>query len=188
MFSFDLKIMDDEEFMGHSPVTKRNSAVPIGDVAALVTFCKNLGFALYYDAAELNDTNATPPSQLFPSRSKSAEMPIEESKPSTVAGLPGLTFDYLRELVTALLRAIYERDSRRKFLPPHHWLMTDRFDMTHFIGGVVEEEERRHMVQEQDDEDKSDESDDDLDGPGDSDDAVTSRASVVRAQERRQRQ
>lgn len=191
MFSFDLKIMDDEEFMGKSPVTKRNSAVPSEDVAYLVTFCKNLGFALYYDAAELNETKAAPPPQLFPSRFKSTEASVvDDTKPSTVAGLPGLTFDYLRGLITALLRAIYERDSRRKFLPKDHWLMTDRFDMTHFIGGVVEEEERRHMVQEQDDEDRSGESNDDFDEESDSDTAnrATDRASVIRAQERRQRQ
>ncbi|KAI5362213.1 Putative ubiquitin-protein ligase E3B/C [Septoria linicola] len=186
MFSFDLKIMDDEEFMGNSPVSKRNSAVPSADVALLVTFCKNLGFALYYDAAELNESKSAPLPQLFPSRFRSAETPVqEESKPTTVAGLPGLTFDYLRGLVTALLRAIYERDSRRKFLPKDHWLMTDRFDMSHFIGGVVEEEERRHMVQEQDDEDKDDDSDDDVD---EAQNAFTNRASVIRAQERRQRQ
>ncbi|CAK1365342.1 unnamed protein product [Cercospora beticola] len=186
MFSFDLKIMDDEEFMGNSPVSKRNSAVPTDDVAHLVTFCKNLGFSLYYDAAELNETKAAPAPALFSSRFKAAELPVlEDTKPLTVAGLPGLTFDYLKGLVTALLRAIYERDSRRKFLPKDHWLMTDRFDMTHFIGGVVEEEERRHLVQDQDDEDKDDDSDDDLDQPivG-----LSNRASVIRAQERRQRQ
>ncbi|KAM3416524.1 putative E3 ubiquitin protein ligase [Cercospora zeina] len=174
MFSFDLKIMDDEEFMGNSPVSKRNSAVPTDDVAYLVTFCKNLGFTLYYDAAELNETKAAAAPPLFSSRFKTAEAPVvEDSRPVTAAGLPGLTLDYLKGLVTSLLRAIYERDSRRKFLLKDHWLMTDRFDMTHFIGG------------DQDAEDKDDDSDDDLDEPVN---GLSNRASVIRAQERRQRQ
>ena len=188
MFSFDLKIMDDEEFMGNSPIAKRNSAVPRTDVADLITFCKNLGFALYYDAAELMDSKAAPTPPLFSSRFTSAELPaVEEDKPMTVAGLPGLTFDYLRGLVTAILRAVYERDSRRKFLPKDHWLMTDRFDMTHFIGGVVEEEERRHMVQEQDDQDKSDDSDDEYDDSSGIGAGSLSRASATRAHNRRLR-
>lgn len=166
MFTFDLKIMDDEEFMGNSPVSKRNSAVPIADVSRLVTFLKNLGFTLYYDAAELNEATlprreeASQAARRFKSTSERAL--ATETKSLTVAGLPGLTIDYLKGLVTGLLRAIYERDSRRKFLLPDHWLMTDRFDMTMFIPGVVAEEESRNQVREQDDEDRDDESDDDL--------------------------
>lgn len=180
MFTFDLKIMDDEEFMGNSPVRKRNSAVPIPDVARLVTFLKNLGFTLYYDAAELNE--ATPPR-----RERASAM---ETKSLTVAGLPGLTIDYLKGLVTGLLRSIYERDSRRKFLLPDHWLMTDRFDMTMFIPGVVAEEESRNQVREQDDEDKDDDSDDDDDLEpagriGSS--GVYARARLLRSQEARAR-
>lgn len=166
MFTFDLKIMDDEEFMGRSPVRKRNSAVPIADVSRLVTFLKNLGFTLYYDAAELNEAtiprrnDTSHPGRSFKPQAAPAVVP--ETKSLTIARLPGLTIDYLKGLVTGLLRAIYERDSRRKFLPPDHWLMTDRFDMTMFIAGVVAEEESRNQVREQDDEDKDDESDDDL--------------------------
>jgi hypothetical protein len=62
---------------------------------------------------------------------------------------------------------IHERDSRRKFLPPDHWLMTSLFDMTSFIPDVVAEEESRHRIQEEDDEDayKLDEEADDQDLP-----------------------
>ena len=51
---------------------------------------------------------------------------------------------------------VYERDSRRKFLPSDHWLMTSRFDMTGFIPAVVEEEESRHKIQEEDADDLDD--------------------------------
>lgn len=165
MFTFDLKIMDDEEFMGSSPQAKKNSAVPVRDVADLVTFLKNLGFTLYFDAKDLNDAAPMPardeplfsPGRRFGSSTSTNH--ITETKPLTVAGLPGLTIDYLKGLITGLLRAIYERDSRRNFLPKDHWLMTERFDMKTFIPGVVEEEERRHTVQELDEDDKDDESD-----------------------------
>lgn len=194
MFTFDLKIMDDEEFMGSSPVRKRNSAVPIPDVGLLVTFLKNLGFTLYYDAAELNESTA-PRRDDTSNLGRRFKPQIEravavETKSLTVAGLPGLTIDYLKGLVTGLLRAIYERDSRRKFLQPDHWLMTDRFDMTMFIPGVVAEEESRNQVREQDDEDKDDESDDDdLEPVGDIGrlGGGYARARILRSQEARAR-
>lgn len=194
MFTFDLKILDDEEFMGNGPIHSKNSAVPIPDVPLLVTFLKNLGFTLYYDAAELNDS--TPSRREEPFYSKSRFKPqIEravamETTSLTVAGLPGLTTDYLKGLVTGLLRAVYERDSRRKFLQPDHWLMTDRFDMTMFIPGVVAEEESRSQVREQDDEDKDDDSDDDLEPATDIGrvgGGVYARARVLRSQEARAR-
>ncbi|CAK4030669.1 related to E3 ubiquitin ligase [Lecanosticta acicola] len=193
MFSFDLKIMDDEEFIGSNPRGKRNSAVPLADVAQLVTFLKNLGFTMYFDAAELNDAAPTPArdegsiGRRFGS-SSNAFAPTE-IKPLTVAGLPGLTFDYLKGVVTGLLRAIYERDSRRNFLPKNHWLMTDRFDMQAFIPGVVAEEESRHQVQQQDDEDKDEESEDEDIGTvnGMARSSPSGYARVLRAQEARAR-
>jgi len=172
LYTFLLKIMNDEEFMGNAS-TGRNSAVPVGDVAALVTFLKNLGFTLLFHVSELNRSDAsfsngssiTPLSRHF-GTGVVYEPPeaTAESKPLTIAGLPGITIDYLKDLVTGLLRAIYERDSRRHFLPNGHWLMTDHFDMTAFIPSVVAEEESRHVVQEQDEEDRDleDEALDDL--------------------------
>lgn len=169
LYTFILKIMDDEEFVGS---TKRHSAIPLSDVADLVTFLKNLGFTLYFNVAELSEQvdgaqrdagmlDLRRPSENRAAAAASAKADV--SSPLVIAGLPGLTVDYLKGLVTGLLRSIYERDSRRHFLPANHWLMTSRFDMASFIPGVVEEEERRHLVQEQDEDDKTVESDDDDD-------------------------
>jgi len=198
LYTFLLKIMDDEEFMGSVANGKRNSAIPINDISKLVTFLKNLGFTLYFDATDLRvagdaparDVGSFNPSRHFGHSADSESVRTAESKPLTLAGLPGLTIDYLKGLVTGLLRAIYERDSRRHFLPRDHWLMTSRFDMTAFIPGVVAEEESRHMVQEQDEEDKDLETDDD-------DDMISSNngrlstgsgyASALRSQEARAR-
>lgn len=59
-----------------------------------------------------------------------------------------MTFNYVRKIVTRVMRMLYERDSRRRFLPKDHWLMTSRFDMEGFIPAVVAEEERRHQATE----------------------------------------
>jgi ubiquitin-protein ligase E3 C len=168
LYIFLLKIIDDEEFVGSG---KRSSAIPLEEVGTLVTFLKNLGFTLYYNSAELNspgeitprDTSSSSLGRIFGNSTDSTKAitPVAETKPLVVAGLPGLTIDYLKGVITELLRQIYERDSRRRFLPPDHWLMTSRFDMTSFIPGVVAEEESRHQVEEQDEEDKDAEVDDD---------------------------
>ncbi|KAK3114809.1 ubiquitin-protein ligase (E3) [Teratosphaeriaceae sp. CCFEE 6253] len=183
LYTFLLKIMDDEEFMGTAD-GRRGSGVPIGEVGELITFLKNLGFTLNFNAAELNNGDASPTvgaagsgslarhfggtsSAVFAEPAKgSAAAAAVDTRPLTLAGLPGLTLDYLKGLVTGLLRAVYERDSRRHFLPANHWLMTERFDMTAFIPGVVAEEESRHFVQDQDDRDQdpNDDDDDDADG------------------------
>nr|POE74757.1 putative e3 ubiquitin protein ligase [Quercus suber] len=193
LYTFLLKIMDDEEFMGSFTYGKRNSAIPIADVAELVTFLKNLGFTLYFNVSELNepgdvaprDTGSLSLGRRNGKGAVSESVKTAESKPLTVAGLPGLTIEYLKGVTTGLLRAIYERDSRRHFLPRDHWLMTDRFDMTAFIPGVVAEEESRHTVQEQDDEDKDEESDDDE--GADPTSLIRGHAGVLRSQEARAR-
>lgn len=174
LYTFLLKIIDDEEFVGSG--SGRSNAIPLEEVGELVTFLKNLGFTLYFNASELHstedaagrDTSSTGLGRHFGTTAEPAtRAAAAESKSLTLAGLPGLTIDYLKGLTTGLLRAIYERDSRRHFLPANHWLMTDRFDMTAFIPGVVAEEESRHLVQEQDDDDKNEpESDEEYEVPG----------------------
>ncbi|KAK3641063.1 ubiquitin-protein ligase (E3) [Elasticomyces elasticus] len=171
LYTFLLKIMDDEEFMG-TVDGKRSSAIPITDVAELVTFLKNLGFTLYFNAAELNGSSEDIGTAMYAGDTRGlgrhfggggmVEPGVKNmgdataAKALTLAGLPGLTIDYLKGLVTGLLRAIYERDSRRHFLKGDHWLMTERFDMIAFIPGVVAEEESRHLVQDQEDQDGRD--------------------------------
>lgn len=168
LYTFLLKIMDDEEFMGKSTGSPQ-SAIPIEDVAMLVTFLKNLGFTLYFNVAELHEQSAPSSRDIgslsshFGGRDTFRSSSDEEAKPLTLAGMPGMTADYLKGIATGLLRSIYERDSRRHFLPADHWLMTSRFDMTAFIPGVVAEEENRHRIADQEEEDKDiDDSDDDM--------------------------
>ncbi|KAK3676023.1 ubiquitin-protein ligase (E3) [Recurvomyces mirabilis] len=198
LYTFLLKIMDDEEFMGQSG--SRSSAISLQNVGELVTFLKNLGFTLYFNASDLSGTGpatARDTGSLSLGRhfghgtSQKPDIDLSEAKPLTLAGLPGLTIDYLKGLTTGLLRAIYERDSRRHFLPKDHWLMTDRFDMTAFIPGVVAEEESRHLIQDPDDDldgedpyDELDFSDDDRTSPA----FTARRMHALRSQAQRERQ
>jgi ubiquitin-protein ligase E3 C len=164
LYTFVLKVTDDEEFFSSTkdPFSNevRNNALPLSEVKDLSTFLKNLGFTLYFNASDINvseeqETSSTSLSFFNP---KAADVRTERrvTEPS-VGGVPGLSIDYVKGLVTGLLRMLYERDSRRNFLPKDHWLMTSRFDMTAFIPAVVQEEESRHQIEEQDAEDTDEE-------------------------------
>jgi ubiquitin-protein ligase E3 C len=161
LFTFVLKIMDDEEFLGANSgesLRKSHNALPVGDLKDLTVFLKNLGFAMYFNAQEITESfepslEALSPANLsrhFRSTSTPAESKADApSQPISVAGTVGMSLEYVKGLVTGLLRAVYERDSRRNFLPKGHWLMTSKLDMTNFIQAVVGEDERRQQLQQQ---------------------------------------
>jgi ubiquitin-protein ligase E3 C len=165
LYTFVLKVTDDEEFFSvaqhdiSSPQV-RDSGLPLTEVKDLTTFLKNLGFTLYFNIVDItsNEERAASTSGIsyFNPRAAEVSAPKESIEPS-LGGVAGLRTDYVKGLVTGLLRMVYERDSRRKFLPADHWLMTSRFDMTSFIPAVVEEEESRHRIQEEDADDLDEE-------------------------------
>jgi ubiquitin-protein ligase E3 C len=159
LYTFVLKVTDDEEFFGTTKEpfeTRAGNVLPLSEVKDLTTFLKNLGFTLYFNASDITVSNEQESSStslsFFTPKAVEAEPQKEVAEPS-VGGVPGLSLDYIKGLVTGLLRMVYERDSRRKFLPPDHWLMSTRLDMTGFIPAVVEEEESRHKIEEEDAED-----------------------------------
>lgn len=168
LFTFVLKAMDDEEFLGANSDTKlgrSNNALPIEDLKDLTVFLKNLGFAMYFNSQEItesfepaNDNLSSASLSRHFGNSSAPAGPEPDSKPQTisVAGTVGMSLDYVKGLVTGLLRAIYERDSRRKFLPKDHWLMTSRLDMTNFISAVVGEDYKRQQLQAQGNDDDED--------------------------------
>lgn len=175
LYMFVLKVMDDEEFFsGGKESTKtsnannkgRRNSLILTDVQNLVTFLKHLGFTMYYSASDILELSESDRPKDVASLFKMGNTQViaDKDEPTTattnIARIQGMSLDYLKGLVTGLLRAIYERDSRRPFMPKGHWLLTSRFDMTNFIDDVVEEEERRHKIQADDDEDNNqDESD-----------------------------
>ena len=168
LYLFILKVMDDEEFFApaHSKFEfsnniSRHNGLQLEAVQSLTTFLKHLGFTMYYYASDITgprdqDRN-TDISTFFKSDTVKTQHAGREDQSPHVAGLQGLSLDYMKGIVTGLLRGIYERDSRRPFLPKGHWLLDSLFDMTNFIDAVVEEEERRNQVQEAEDNDDLDE-------------------------------
>ncbi|KAF2709226.1 HECT-domain-containing protein [Pleomassaria siparia CBS 279.74] len=162
LYTFVLKVTDDEEFFswGDDVFSSqvRKNALPLPDVTKLTTFLKNLGFTLYFNAADITASEEREPTTtnfgLFGPRGPEPQAQKQVAEPS-MGGVPGLTLEYVKGIVTGLLRMIYERDSRRKFLPPDHWLSP--FDMASFIPAVVAEEESRHKIEEENAEDMDEE-------------------------------
>ncbi|KAI9880453.1 MAG: hypothetical protein M1830_003095 [Pleopsidium flavum] len=168
LYTFVLKVMDDEEFLsgGSSQSTRgaesnltwtRESALPLRDVLDLTAFLKNFAFTVYWNASDLSgpentDLDGGIGSYFSTSSGSRPDEPGRNTRASApemkIAGVTGMSIDYLKGMVTGLLRMVYERDSRRKFLPKAYWLMTRQFDMEGFIPAVVVEEEKRHQVQE----------------------------------------
>ncbi|RMD44169.1 hypothetical protein DV735_g992, partial [Chaetothyriales sp. CBS 134920] len=168
LYSFALKLMDDEDFFSASEQTTvvnqhdavgqwRKGALPLSDVAVLITFLKHLAFCLYWNASQLiQSSELDEPERL----SALFGSPISHRESATLASAPvkltgnDVTHAYLKDLTTALLRMLHERDSRRKFLGEKHFLVSDQLDLTGFISDVVDEEEKRYQMQDGDDEDE----------------------------------
>jgi ubiquitin-protein ligase E3 C len=175
LYTFVLKITYDEEFfypgqqfasngVPAGPSITRASALPLDDVKVLVTFFKYIGFTLCYNASEI--TTTTEDRDMDEGSLSTYFGNDPNPRPSTTSssvsrdvGAAGISLDYMKGLVTGVLRGLYERDSRRKFLPPGHWLMTSRLQMDGFLSSVVEEEERRREYGFDSDDDDSEDGD-----------------------------
>lgn len=178
LYTFVLKLMDDDDFFSldktqrfgytesSAPYSQfRKGALPLSDVGSLTTFLKSLAFTLYWNVADLKDTNDSEDvgniAALF--GNPSGPVKSQASSKSTRQTLTGngVSHAYLKGLATGLLRTVHERDSRRQFLPKNHWLMTSQIDMAGFIPAVVAEEEKRHEIGDEDeDEDLENTADD----------------------------
>ncbi|OBT68418.1 hypothetical protein VE03_02827 [Pseudogymnoascus sp. 23342-1-I1] len=179
LYAFALRFTDDEEFLSGGEVgmteqqslisRSRESALPLRDVKLLSVFLKNLSFTMYFHAASIQKDDRQEArstlSSYFSTSAKdnnskpelSTEFPTKDTKNGKnleFLGIAGMTYDYVRNIVTRVMKMLYERDSRRRFLPPDHWLMTSRFDMGSFIPAVVAEEERQHQLNVEDGEDE----------------------------------
>jgi ubiquitin-protein ligase E3 C len=159
LYTFVLKLMDDEEFFSLQetsdarpaappPLYSRRGALPLADIAKMTVFLKNLAFTLYWNASDLADSNSFEDAGGLSAYfgTQAAEIKPEKAKVQSLAGIDGVSQAYLKGLVTGLLRMLHERHSRRKFLPDKHWLMTSHVDMTAFTPAVVAEEEKRQEL------------------------------------------
>ncbi|KAL9125043.1 MAG: hypothetical protein Q9217_005694 [Psora testacea] len=202
--TFMLKVMDDEEFLAGSsqPVAgvswTKQSALPLDQIETLTIFLKNLAFSMYWSASEIAGIEAkeatTSLAAYFGKEgTRHSDGDTEDSARMDemyVGGASGMTLTSTKGLVTGVLRMFYERDSRRKFLPKDHWLMTQYFEMDRFITFVVEEEEHKHEIEEsygdatEVDTYDMDEADSDIDMPL----VGTQRVQQIRTMERLRRQ
>ncbi|KAK6850703.1 HECT-domain-containing protein [Apiospora arundinis] len=167
LYNFLLRVTDDDDFLvdernivaNQSPAVKRIRASGLGrfELELLVTFLKNLSFTLYHNLKDVmpGDRSRTALDTLLgvSSAASTRNIPDQVDTPS-FAGILGLDALSLRGCAMTTMQSLYERDSRRSFLPSGFWLMTSKFDMEGFISAVVLEEQQSQSAE--DDEDISD--------------------------------
>ncbi|KDN71914.1 putative HECT-domain-containing protein [Colletotrichum sublineola] len=176
LYIFILRLSDDEDFFssihpgiiqGDGQMSRlRSCGLSLSEVKNLTIVLKHLAFTLHYNATDvLQGIQQSEPISM--SQLESYFGSSHATKPSKDTRSQGsranaadtrLDLGSLRSIVTTALRLVYERDSRRPFLPRDHWLMTSKFDMEGFVSAVVAEQERQNEVS-----DSSDEEDGDVD-------------------------
>ncbi len=159
--------------MDSRPSRLRLCTLQSTDLEILSLFLKNLAFTLHYNSTDLlqkptdAEMAAVALSNAAASTAKTGGIAPSAPPPAAYDVIAGLDFETFKSIVTGTLRMLYERDSRRRFLPPGHWLMTSFFDMDGFLPAVVLEEKRQHELQENrgdsDDEEHRYDDDDDED-------------------------
>ncbi|TIA87455.1 hypothetical protein E3P99_03162 [Wallemia hederae] len=91
-----------------------NQALSLDEVVSLSSILRNVTFALYTTEHAQNET-----------------IPVLGFKVMSV-----------RSILTRLARQIHERDSRKQFTGPGHWLMTSELDLRAFCDAVIAEERK----------------------------------------------
>ena len=158
LYSFALKILDDHEFMHGADATAstgsfhEHSALRLQEVQSVIVALKNLAFAIYFRSSDILGSTDVPtqnPSlaQLFGNTAQGSAQASDKEHMDPVndlivPGIPWANIPFVKNLVTGILRALYDRDSRRKFLPKGHWLMPE-LDMQGFISVAVSEQRYR---------------------------------------------
>lgn len=147
LYVFVLRLTDDDDFFaglsssattqaGSGPVSRlRLCGLTKTDLSQLSLFLKHLAFTLFYD---------TPESLLNAPKKETRTVARGDRlyQDATYIMTAGIDFYACRSLVTVAMKMLYERDSRRPFLPDGHWLMTSNFDMSGFQVAVLLEEAR----------------------------------------------
>jgi ubiquitin-protein ligase E3 C len=130
LYTFLLKVMDDEEFFSSaSPFTAssnvlsswtKESALPLDDIKDMTVFLKNLAFTLYWNVADLTKKGPVPSSAVdlrsYFSNTAQVSEPTErfevdaKKEINDLPGVTGIPLDYFKGLVTGLLRMLHERE------------------------------------------------------------------------------
>lgn len=181
LYVFVLRLTDDEDFsfpwtasgFETGPISRlRQCMLPLNELKGLAHFLRNLAFTLYYNANDLqqhveqvsqrNNPVATTVDELFSTPYKDI-LGKKSKTQETYNVISGVDFNTFRNTVTTAMRMVYERDSRRRFLPNNHWLMTSRFDMSSFMDAVVMEAERQRELGDEGQHDEDEDDDMDMD-------------------------
>ena len=125
LYTFVLRIMDDEEFLAGTSADNRQwswtrkSALPLNQVKDLTIFLKNLSFSMYWNASEISGIEAAEVktslaeyfggNKLTQDENRNDESPAKLEEMS-IAGVSGMTLIYIKGLVTGVLRMVYERE------------------------------------------------------------------------------
>ncbi|KAI1451269.1 hypothetical protein F4805DRAFT_121801 [Annulohypoxylon moriforme] len=172
LYNFLLRLTDDEDFLpadsqiisqqSLATLRIRSSGLNLDELKRLINFLKSLSFPLYYNLSDIMpSTSRSTRLNAFigvGSGNQTAREDETKATQSSFAGIIGMDVLGLRSASTATMRSLYERDSRRRFLPSDFWLMTSKFDMDGFISAVVlEEQQKDQMAEDGDDPDDSDE-------------------------------
>jgi len=146
LYNFTLRVAGDDDFMaGIKPdpllgPTKQNRlqscCLSLEAVSGLSVFLKKLSFAIYHDAGVVSPPKRL--SNLASFASASSASPSARMEVTTRLDLDGL-----KSIIPTTMQLVYEKDSRLRFLPVDHWLMTSKFKMDNFIHDVVMEWQRR---------------------------------------------
>lgn len=156
LYIFILRLSDDDDFFSGIYPTIMESDAPTSRIRAcslslrnvkdLTIFLKNTAFTIYYKSA-------------FLSR-KASEGSAHKDDALINTSPTRLTLNSLRTIISTAMKMLYERDSRKGFLPMGHWLMTDQLEHEDFMSAVMAEEERRRREEEADSDDDEDDDDD----------------------------
>ncbi|KAI1329487.1 hypothetical protein F5Y16DRAFT_366136 [Xylariaceae sp. FL0255] len=162
LYVFLLRLTDDEDFLpretqlipqqSHAAQRIRASGLNLEELKSLVLFLKHLCFPLYYNLLDIMRAGIGPGHFDF-TVSTSTAGNLGQPAPPSFANIIGMDVKGLRDLASSAMHALYERDSRRSFLPQDFWLMTEKFDMKNFIAAVMAEEARQINEEEDDDSD-----------------------------------
>ncbi|KAJ1324829.1 ubiquitin-protein ligase E3 C [Microdochium nivale] len=164
LYNFLLRVTDDEDFLPttlqtmsqQSPATARirSSGLGLEELKSLTSFLKNLTFPLYHDLPTIISSTKEPARLDHFMGAQSKPSARTANAQDSVAIAFGNDIIGLRQVATTTMRSLYERDSRRKFLPQDFWLMTSKFDMNGFTSAVVLEEQQKNETAEEDEDDE----------------------------------
>lgn len=175
LYVFVLRLTDDDDFFSplYNPGFQveatsrlRQCMLTLDELKRLTLFMRNLAFTIYYNANDLHQHAARQKpretatvNDLFSPHAQVAEK--SQKTQETYSVVSGVDFDTFRNTITTAMRMVYERDSRRRFLPLGHWLMTAKFDMESFMSAVVSEDQRQRELDEDGSDDEDTKMDDD---------------------------